>query len=204
VAGFEGGVAFEKRPCDEGDLLRVEGGGGVLVREMDAVVAGGVVPAAVDIDEAGFACGEGEMAVSLVEVAGGALAFEVEDDVREGVAFEEVVGDVEDAGGCFAAGRVDFEDVTAGSAEGGKVGGPEDAVAPVVDFGCGRERAGEDGLVGGGVDEGEAVGVGLLVFVGADDEGLFGGLEFVADVIDEDLDLSRCGLADRGLGAEAA
>jgi len=151
------------------------------VREVNAVVAGGVVPAAVDVDEAGFACGEGEVTVGLVEVAGGALAFEVEDDVRKGVAFEEVVGDVEGAGGRVSVGRMDFEDVVAGGAEGGEVGGPEDAVAPVVDFGGGREGAGEDGLVGGAVDEGEAVGV---VLRGAEDEGLFCGLEFVADVID--------------------
>jgi hypothetical protein len=61
-------------------LLRIEVRGWILMREMDAVVAGGVVPAAVDVD-CTVAGGEREMTVGLIDETTGALSFEVEDDV---------------------------------------------------------------------------------------------------------------------------
>ena len=68
----------------------------------------------------------------------------------------------------------------------GEVGGPEDAAAPGVDLAAGCQLAGQNGFARRVVDEGELLGV---VLVGAQDESLFGGARFVADLIDQDAQL---------------
>jgi len=67
------------------------------MREMNAVVAGGVIPAAVDIHGA-MAAGQGEMTIGAIHVAAGSLPFEVEEDVGQGRPFQHVVLNLEAAG----------------------------------------------------------------------------------------------------------
>ncbi len=86
----------------------------------------------------------------------------------------------------------------AGLLNGGEVGGPEDTRAPVVDLACGLDWPRQERLAGVAIDQGEAVG---MVLRGALDQGLLGGVEFVADVIDKHLNLANAGLG--GDGAEA-
>jgi hypothetical protein len=123
------------------------------------------------------------MTVGAVDEACGALTFEVEDDVGERAAFEEIVVDGEGARGDFDGVAGGAKGVVAGLLDGGEIGCPEDAVAPVVDLAGGLEVGGEDGFVGVGVDEGELC---WMVGVGAFDDGLFGRGGFVADLVYED------------------
>ena len=82
---------------------------------------------------------------------------------------------------------VGLDGVVAGGLPLGEVGGPEDAAAPRVDLAARGQLAGQDGLARCVVDEGELLG---MVLVGAQDEGLFGGVRFVADLIDQDAQLT--------------
>jgi hypothetical protein len=152
VAAVQLFAGFEEGPVGHGDLLGVEVGGEGEVGEVFAVVAGGVVPAAVDV---GGVVGilEFEVVVGFVELAGAALGFEVVEDVGEGVAFEEVGLDEEGEAVDGAVIRNSFQGVGAFFGEGGEVEGPEGPVFPVVagaDFlrgagkGFGLVRVGED------------------------------------------------------------
>ena len=87
----------------------------------------------------------------------------------------------------------------AGLLDGGEVGCPEDAVAPVIDLAGGFEAGGEDGLIRAGVDEGELFGV---VAVGAFNDGLLGRGGFVAYLVYEDFDLRLRGNGRRSCAGE--
>jgi hypothetical protein len=84
-------VGLQESPGGQGNLLRVEVRGIRQVREMFAVVAGGVVPAAVRVHHAVAPAFQGHRAVRLVEEARRALALEVVQDVGEGVALEHAL-----------------------------------------------------------------------------------------------------------------
>src|SRR5579859_3597670 len=74
-------VALQQTPGHERHLLRIEVRGGILVREMDAVVARSVVPSAMYIDHSRLPIRKWKMTVGFIDKACGALRFEVEDDV---------------------------------------------------------------------------------------------------------------------------
>lgn len=59
--------------------------------EMDAVVAGGVIPPTMYIDIAATLARNLQMAIGFVKESARALAFEVVDDVRQRIAFENIV-----------------------------------------------------------------------------------------------------------------
>ena len=189
VAAREFFVSFEEGPVGHGDLLGVEEGGEGEVGEVFAVVAGGVVPAAVDVGGGGLVV-EFQIVVGFVEEAGAALAFEVVDDVGEGVAFEEAVLDEEGEGADGAMIYRGFEGVGAFGVEGGGVGGEEDPVFPLVAGADFFGVAGEDfGVVGVGED---AEGGDVVAGVGEED-GVLGGGGFVAEVVGEDFDVVGAG-----------
>ena len=64
------------------------------MREMDAKVPCCVVPSSVYIDKASLADWKSQMAVCLIHETAGALALEIEDDVRKSVALKNVIVDL--------------------------------------------------------------------------------------------------------------
>ena len=95
VARFQLLPGAQQAPGGERQLLGVEVTGRILVRQVDAIVARGVVPATVDIERSRRAVGMRKMSVGLVQQAAGALALEVVDDVGERVSLEHVVLNLE-------------------------------------------------------------------------------------------------------------
>jgi hypothetical protein len=153
------------------------------MREVLAEIAGGVPPAAVGVNGAGFLAVEGEMAVGFVHAAGAAFFLEEVDGVGQGVALEEEALDFERVGmDGMIAGSAD-EIVSAFGGERVEVQGPEIPVAPFFD------RA---GVLRGDVEElvmvrgvMESAGSELVRGIG-EDYGVFGAVGVVADLVGED------------------
>ena len=61
------------------------------MREVLAVIAGCIPPAAVRVERTFFRSFKGKVPVGLVEAAGAALAFEVVDDIRKCIALQQVL-----------------------------------------------------------------------------------------------------------------
>jgi hypothetical protein len=81
-------IAAQQRPGGERDLLRIEIRGRVLMREVFAVVAGRIPPAAMRIQELARRAGHGEVPVGALHLSSGALALEIVDDAGERIALQ--------------------------------------------------------------------------------------------------------------------
>ena len=92
VARFEYSIAFEAGPGDQGHLLRIEIRRQILMRKMNAVIPGRVIPAAAHIDKPA-AVGQTQMCICAVDVASGALALKVKNNVGQGVSLQNILVD---------------------------------------------------------------------------------------------------------------
>ena len=182
-------VGLEQPPGRQRQLLRIEIRREREVREVLAVVSGRVVPAAVGVDAQVRPAFQGERAVRLVERTGRPLAFEVIEDVGEGVALEDMVlhakGERADRAARSGAGQPERSFVP----EVGEVDRPVHPVAPVRDRPHGPRRAGGYGRTTlERLDGARAHPVAPMTL----DDGALGSLRVIAEVVDED---------DRGSGA---
>src|ERR1700722_5499885 len=107
------------------------------MRKMFAIVAGGIIPAAVEVEGVG---GRGagldgrgwqrQVMIGLIEEAGGALAFEIIQDIGERRFFKDVGTDDEGPGGGGMAWPECPQPVSAGCGIGGEVDCPELPILP--------------------------------------------------------------------------
>src|ERR1700754_1060791 len=110
------------------------------MREVDAIVAGGIVPAAMEIGgipcfAAGIMCGGGyrQMMVSHVDEPGRTLPLEIIQDIRKSVFLEHVLPDYKSGRPaqchpCIAG----LEMIDAGFIKWGETDGPEQPVLPFI------------------------------------------------------------------------
>ena len=78
------------------------------MREMNAIVAGRVVPTSMYVDKTLLATGERKMAISFIHEAASTLSLEIEDDIGERVALENIIVDFECAGAYLARSGVNL------------------------------------------------------------------------------------------------
>ena len=172
--------------------------------EVDAVVAGGVVPTAVEVEGIGLPGGalrggalrggalpggrilrgfrQRQVAVGFVDSAGAALAFEIVENIGESGFFEDV-GTDDERFRVNGAGAADDQPVCPGSGYVSEVDGRELPVLPFIDGAAVDDLAMVYSLVGGLVDEIEGQ---WGVAAGGDEDGVLGLTGFVADVVGKD------------------
>src|ERR1700760_4799457 len=102
------------------------------MREMNAVIAGRVIPATVKVGKAG-AIGQLEMAVSAIEIPARALPFEVINDVGKCLSLEQIVFDDEDGGADDLIAGTRLYIVASRRLQAGEIRRPE-GPSPVIDF----------------------------------------------------------------------
>ena len=134
--------------------------------------------------------GNGKMPIGAIHVAAGALAFEVEEDVRQRRPLQQIVVNLEAAGtGGAAAGR-DAQDVMPRRAECRKIRLPVSTIAPVIHVAGRLRRTAEYDFARGIIDQCELSSDAPSSAAG--DQRYLGRGGLVADLIHQDTHLRRC------------
>jgi hypothetical protein len=126
-------VSLEEAPRGQRDLLRVEIGREGEVREVFAVIARRVKPAAMQVSTLTRLIGERRVPVGLVEQSGASLSFEVKDHVRQRVPFEQVLAHHKRERPDRAFARGAFDNVNAFGGDAVEFDGPEMPILPLPD-----------------------------------------------------------------------
>src|SRR6266567_6754128 len=101
---------------------------------MDAVVACRVVPATVNVDKGSWRSGHCQAPVGLVERPARSLPLEIEDDIGERIAFQNVVLDFKRARLRLTLCRTHMNGILPRLPPGGEIRSPEREAYPVVDL----------------------------------------------------------------------
>ncbi len=150
---FQQVVAGKESPGGQWYLLRIEVRSWILVRKMDAVVAGGIIPAAVYIDGSAWLLRKKQMAVGPVHISADALTFEVVDDIRQCFPLQQIVANLEGTGADSSVRGGYAQKVIARCLPGREVSLPEVPVPPVIDCTLPLQNSSEDRSAGFIVDQ---------------------------------------------------
>src|SRR6202034_1672136 len=115
------------------------------------------------------------------------LALEIEDDVGEGVALENVLVDFECTGSDVGSVSMHLKRIMSRLAPRGKVSCPEDPIGPSVDFSRWFNGCLKDSLAGVNVNKCKLL---RMIVAGSGDDGLLLRLRFVSDLIDKHVNLA--------------
>src|SRR5579875_1777993 len=102
------------------------------MREMNAVVAGGVIPAAVYVEKSARILRGGQMPIGAIHIAAGALRLEIEEDVGEGPALQQIFANLKIAGTDHLAAVRGAKEIVPRSSPSGEIRLPETPVAPAI------------------------------------------------------------------------
>src|ERR1700761_81696 len=155
---------------------------------MNAVVAGGVVPAAMDIHSA-VAIRQRKMPIGAIHIPAGPLSLEIEQDIRQRCSLQQIVFNLKAAGTGGGASSFNAQDIVSRRMECRKVRLPIRLVVPMVYAPGWRRRAAEYHFSAGIVDQRELPW--MFVVTDGDQRNLWrGGL--VAHLIHQDTHLRGC------------
>ena len=127
-----------------------------------------------------------EVAVGAVEVSAGSLAFEVIQNIRESVPFQNFRINRERARCDLPIRGGNAHHIAARLLPVGEIGAPEHHPVPSVDVPGGTQRLLQDRFARSNIDQRE-IPRGRITWV-ADHHGLLGSLEFVSDLVHEHVD----------------
>ncbi len=119
------------------------------MRQVHAVIAGGVIPAAVDVNRtAAGARWQRQFAVRLIEQAGDALAFEIGNHIRQCIALEQIGTNNERPGAHIAVAAGGLQHVAARCLPAREIGTIEGAIAPARHVTLRLQRAAQHRFIG--------------------------------------------------------
>src|ERR1700759_3498601 len=121
---------------------------------MNAVVAGGVVPAAMDIHCA-VAIRQRKMPIGAIHIPAGPLSLEIEQDIRQRCSLQQIVFNLKAAGTGRGASSFNAQDIVSRRMECRKVRFPVRLIIPMVYAARWRWRAAEYHFAGSIVDQRE-------------------------------------------------
>src|ERR1700761_4972945 len=190
MPGLQRQVAFHQCPCHQRYLLWIEIRCGILMGKVNAIVAGGVIPATVNVDKTRLTIWKRKMAVSAIDQAARPLPLKVVENIRKRASLEQIVFNFEWAGPHTAGLRLCREGIVSRLFPRRKISSPADPLVPRIDLPRWLYLATENRLDCIRIDQRKFL---RMVRLRARDNRLLWRLCLVANVIYKNLQLRKAG-----------